>query len=165
MGHGDSGHRCSCPRVCCLFRVSSSDGPFRQEAVQPGAPTGVPQTDREIRSTPPARPDQIIAKLDLRNASTTRTVQPSGSTSNLQPIEIPRGLLTLTVQLPIGSEPGSYQVEIRRANQPTISPVEAQATIDNGIPKLLVSITRSAHRVNINSPGDSQILAGGITRL
>ena len=66
-------------------------GPVRQEAVQPGAPTGNAQTNESIRSAPPSQPDYVVATLDLRNASTTRTVQPSQSNSNVQPIEIPRG--------------------------------------------------------------------------
>jgi hypothetical protein len=82
--------------------------------------------------------------LDLRNASTTRTVQPSGPTSNLQPIEIPRGLLALTVQLPVGSEVGLYEVEIRKPNQPAIRAAKGQATIENGITKLPVNVDTSS---------------------
>jgi len=126
------------------FRV---DGPVRQEAVQPGAPTGVPQRDESIRSAPPSQP--VVAMLDLRNASTTRTVQPSGSSTNAQPIEIPRGLLALTVQLPVGSEAGPYEVEIRKPNQPAMRAAKAQATIENGITKLPINVDTSSIQ-----PGD-----------
>ena len=81
-----------------------------------------------------------MALLDLRNASTTRTVQPSGSTSNVQPIEIPRGRLALTVQLPVGSEAGSYEVEIRKPNQSATRTAKSQATIENGITKLPINM-------------------------
>jgi hypothetical protein len=124
-----------------FHRVGS---PLRQEAVQPRLPTQTPQVDEPNRGRPPSQPDYVAATLDLRNASVTRTVQSSGSTSNPMPIDIPRGMLALTVELPIGSEAGSYQVELRRANQPTISATEAQAKIDNGITKLVFNIdTRS----------------------
>ena len=106
--------------LVAYFAFLRVDSPVRQEAVQPGAPTETPQRDDSIRSAPPSQPDYEMAMLDLRNASPTRTVQPSGSTSNVQPIEIPRGLLALTVQLPVGSEAGSYEVEIRKPNQPAI---------------------------------------------
>jgi hypothetical protein len=124
-----------------FLRVGS---PFRQEAVQPRSPTGTPQIDQPNRSLPPSQPDQLAAILDLRNASVTRTVQPGGPTSSMPPIEIPRGLLTLTVQLPIGSEAGSYEVEIRRANLPVVLAATAQAQIENGITTLLVNIDTSS---------------------
>jgi hypothetical protein len=78
--------------------------------------------------------------LDLRNASITRTIQPSGAASNMRPIEIPHGFLALTVQLPIGSESGLYEVAILKANQPAIQSARAQADIDAGITKLIVKI-------------------------
>ena len=126
------------------FTFLRVDRPLRQEAVQPGGPTGAPQTDQPIRSAPPSQRDYVIAMLDLRNASTTRTVQPSGSPSNVQRVEIPRGLLALTVQLPVGSEAGPYEVEIRKPNQPATRAAKAQATIENGITRLPINVdTRS----------------------
>jgi hypothetical protein len=120
-----------------FLRVGS---PVRQEAVQPRSPVEIPQIEEPNRSLPPSQPGQVAAMLDLRNASVTRTVQPSRPTSNMTPIEIPRGLLALTIQLPIGSEAGSYEVEIRKANQPAIQTVPAQADIEGGITKLLLKI-------------------------
>jgi hypothetical protein len=118
-------------------RVGSS---VKQEAVQPLSPAETPQIDDPNRSLPPSQPSQVVAMLDLRNASVTRTVQPSGTTSNMRPIEIPRGLLALTVQLPIGSEAGLYEVEIRTANQPAVQSAREQADIDAGITKFLLKI-------------------------
>jgi hypothetical protein len=62
----------------------------------------------------------------------------------MQPIELPRGLLALTVQLPVGSEAGSYEVEIRKPNQPAMRAAKAQATIDNGITKLPTNVDTSS---------------------
>jgi hypothetical protein len=126
------------------FAFLRADGPTRQEAVQPGTPPGVPQTNEPVYNAPPTQPVYITTMLDLRNASTTRTVQPSGATSNMQPIAIPRGLLALTVQLPVGSEAGSYEVEIRKPNQPATRTAKAQATIENGITKLPINIDTSS---------------------
>src|SRR5437762_532613 len=73
-----------------------------------------------------------------------RTVQPSGSTSNIQPIQIPRGLIALTVQLPVGYEAGYYELEIRKPNQSATRTTKAQATIEHGITKLPINLdTRS----------------------
>jgi len=124
-----------------FLRVDSHVG---QEAVQPRSPVETPQIDDPNRSLPPSQPGQVAAMLDLRNASVTRTVQPSGSPPSLQPIEIPRGLLALTIQLPIGSESGLYEVEIRKPNQLAISTAKAPAMIENGITKLLINIDTSA---------------------
>jgi hypothetical protein len=49
-------------------------------------------------------------------------------------------MLTLTVQLPIGSEVGLYEVEIRRPNHSPIRTAKGQATIESGITKLLINI-------------------------
>ena len=124
-----------------FHRVGS---PLRQEAVQPRSPTRTPQVDQPNRSLPPSQPSQVAAMLDLRNASVTRTVQPSGATSNMPLIEIPRGLLALTVQLPIGSEAGSYEVQIRKPNQPATTTGKGQALIENGITKLPINVDTSS---------------------
>ena len=107
-----------------------------QPAPQPGNPV---QTGSSV-PTPPAQPKYEMASLDLRNVSAIRTVEPPESNSNVQPIEIPRGLLALTVQLPIGSDVGSYEVEIQKANQTAIRSAKGGATIENGITKLLVNL-------------------------
>jgi len=81
---------------------------------------------------------RIAALLDLRNASANRAVQAPGFEQN--PIEIPRGRLKLTINLPIGSEAGSYEVQIRKPNQPATFSVKGQARIEDGITKLLIEI-------------------------
>jgi hypothetical protein len=87
-----------------------------------------------------SQPKYEVALLDLRNASSTRAAQSPGSITGVQPLELPRGLLALTLQLPIGSEAGSYEVEIRKSNQPAIRNAKGQATIQNGITKLIVNL-------------------------
>ena len=111
------------------------DSPIRPKTAQTEQPGGAPAP-----TTPPPLPKYEIALLDLRYSSATRTVEPSVSSSNVKPIEIPRGLLALTVQLPVGSDAGSYEVEIRKSNLPPIRTVKGQATIESGITKLLVNV-------------------------
>jgi hypothetical protein len=132
------------------FSPLSVESPPGEETVQVGVPGGSdgvvpPENTPETEDATPAPPPQPIyetALLDLRNASAIRTVEPS--TSDEQPIEVPRGLLALTVQLPIGSDEGSYEVEIRRPGEPPVLTALGQATIQNGITTLSVDVdTRS----------------------
>jgi len=81
---------------------------------------------------------RIAAMLDLRNASASRTAQPLRS--NQPRIEIPHGLLALTVVLPIGSEAGTYDVEIRKPNQSSTPPAQGLAALENGVTVLHLSI-------------------------
>ena len=120
------------------------DNPVRQAVVRPGAPTETHQSADSIPKPQPSQTEYEMALLDLRNASATRTTKPSTSNSNVQPIEIPRGPLALTVQLPIGSDVGAYEVEIRKSNQPALRAAKGKATIENGITKLLVNLDTSS---------------------
>jgi hypothetical protein len=114
-----------------------------QKNVETGIATQIGDVAQRGGSVPPALSQQT-ALLDLRNASATRTVEPSISSSNVQPIEIPRGPLALTVQLPIGSDVGVYEVEIRKSNQPALQVAKGKATIENGITKLPVNLDTSS---------------------
>lgn len=87
---------------------------------------------------PTPESQQIAALLDLRNASATRSVQSPGSEQ--LPIEIPRGLLKLTINLPVGSEAGSYEVRIRKPNQSATLDGIGHARIKDGITELMVEI-------------------------
>ena len=112
------------------FGFRRADNPVRPQTAQTESPRDSSQP--------------ILALLDLRNASATRTVEPAGSNSSVPPIEIRRALLALTVQLPVGSEAGLYEVEVRNSNQQPIQTAKAAATIESGITKLLINVdTRS----------------------
>jgi len=110
-------------------------------AVQPG---NAAQTTAPAPIPPPPLPKYEIALLDLRNASVSRSVDRLEANSNVPPIEIHRGLLALTVQLPTGSDAGLYEVEIRDSNQQPIRMTKGEAKIENGITKLSIDVdTRS----------------------
>ena len=110
-------------------------------AVQPG---NARQTAPPEPTTPPPQPKYEIALLDLRNASATRTVEPVNPSPTIKPVEIPRALLALIVQLPVGSDAGLYEVQIRDSTQQPMRTAKGQATIENGITKLPINFdTRS----------------------
>jgi hypothetical protein len=129
------------------FRRVESQHQTSQTSVETGIANqigGVAQRGASVPPAPSPEPRYETALLDLRNASATRTVEPSISRSNVQPIEIPRGPLALTVQLPIGSDVGAYEVQIRKPNQPALRAAKGKATIENGITKLPVSLDTSS---------------------
>jgi hypothetical protein len=99
--------------------------------------------NHSIPASPQAQ--RIAAVLDLRNASASRTAQPPQP--NQPRIEIPRGLLTMTLVLPIGSDPGTYDVEIRKQNQSSTAAVQGLAAIENGVTILQLSIDTRTHEV------------------
>jgi hypothetical protein len=81
---------------------------------------------------------RIAALLDLRNASASRAAHSPGSEQ--PPIEIPRGRLALTINLPVGSEAGSYEVQIRQTEESASIPRSGSARIESGITKMLVEV-------------------------
>ncbi len=84
---------------------------------------------------------RVAAVVDLRNASSARAPQTKSSPAR---IEIPRGLVGLTVTLPTGSEPGRYAFGIRKRDQQFIVQGEGEATIERGTTELIIEIdTRS----------------------
>jgi hypothetical protein len=117
-----------------------------QPPIQSEPPARPPEAGQTQPSTPPTRapePRYETALLDLRNASATRTVE-SIRGSNISPAEIPRGLLALTVQLPVGSDSGAYDVQIRDSNQQPVRTAQGEAIIESGITRLPINLdTRS----------------------
>src|SRR2546427_3284837 len=113
---------------------------LRKSTVQSGEPTSAAGTASKI---PVPQPKYSTVLVDLRNASATRTIEPSPSTST-PPIEIPRGLLALTIEFPIGSAAGPYEMEIRKPNQPPLRVAKGEAKIEDGITKLIINIDTSS---------------------
>lgn len=117
----------------------------RPSDTQPTAHTGeaIPSPEPVAPAATP-KPQYETALLDLRNSSASRTVGRGGPDSNTKGVEIPRALLALTVQLPFGSDAGSYEVEIRESNEQAIQSINGEAAIENGITNLFLKIdTRS----------------------
>lgn len=71
------------------------------------------------------------AVLDLRGWSAVRSDEAAPGPGGKQ-LEIQRGLLTLTIYLPMGSQPGKYEIEILRSRGKSILNLDGTARIDNG---------------------------------
>jgi len=115
----------------------------REQTIQANNAQGSTDSADAIKTaaapTPP-QPKYEMAVLDLRDASVARSVEPAAPSSNAKPIEITRGLLTLLVQLPVGSDSGPYEVQIRDAKQQPIRNAKGEAVIENGITKSSINV-------------------------
>ena len=116
----------------------------REQTIQANNSQGPTEPADAIKTAPapprPPQPQYELAVLDLRNASVARSIEPAGPASNAKPIEITRGLLTLLTQLPVGSDSGPYEVQIRDAKQQPIRNAKGEAVIENGITKLSINV-------------------------
>lgn len=84
------------------------------------------------------------ASVDLRGYEALRGGEPGPS---LPPLVLPRGKLILTINLPVGSEPGHYDVELQQSRGQTIAQANGTANLVNGLTVLKIRIdTRRAHR-------------------
>jgi hypothetical protein len=84
----------------------------------------------------PSPRTQLRAELDLRPYAITR----GDPQRDLPPLVVPRGDLALTLLLPTGSEPGSYEVEIRDSTPATRVSARGNAELRNFITTLEVAV-------------------------
>lgn len=80
-----------------------------------------------------ARTESAIqnATLDLRGWSTVRSDQAAPNPSR-KSLELQRGLLALSIYLPMGSQPGKYEIEILRSQGKPLLKVAGTARIVDG---------------------------------
>ncbi|MDE3180576.1 MAG: hypothetical protein KGM47_13065 [Acidobacteriota bacterium] len=71
------------------------------------------------------------ATLDLRGWSAVRSDEAAPNPSG-KPLELHRGVLALTIYLPMGSQPGKYEIEIQRSQGKPLLRAEGTARIVNG---------------------------------
>ena len=128
------------------YRVGGTSRPQTSETQRPSGSSPAVQRENAAPAaaptpaTPSPQANYEIVLLDLRDASATRSIERLNSPSNRPPIEIQRGLLALTVQLPIGSEAGVYEVEIRGPDQQPLRTAKGEARIEKGITKFLINV-------------------------
>lgn len=85
--------------------------------------------------------DYRPALLDLRNASTTRGT--GGQTGNLKSHVLPGKRLDLAILLPIGSEPGRYDIQwLKDIDKPLLS-TSGNASVENGMTVLRLKLDLS----------------------
>jgi hypothetical protein len=83
------------------------------------------------------------AHLDLRGYEALRGGEPGPT---LPPLVLPRGKLVLTLNLPVGSEPGHYEVELQQPDGQTVARANSTAHLVNGLTVLKIRIdTRNLH--------------------
>ena len=93
------------------------------------------------RGTPPTAPSpsaSLQVTLDLRPYSVTRRAETPDSPP--PPLELPRGVVELTLLLPVGSEPGPYDVQELKAKSGTVNSEKGEAAIREFVTTLPVNI-------------------------
>ncbi len=101
----------------------------------------------------------IVATLDLRDSSSQRSADAS-PTAHPTPT-LPREKLDLTIDLPFGSEPGIYEIQLRQTGQSLIT-AEAAAELNRGTAELHVRVDFSkrapgVYALAIRQPGSSWV--------
>lgn len=92
-----------------------------------------------FQPTAPIDPTPEVAVLDLRGLSPVRGEAPGPGAAPSDALSLPRRVLDLTVQLPVGSAEGAYEVAIQQDDEPLIS-AAGEAIIENQITTLRVRI-------------------------
>ena len=80
----------------------------------------------------PPQPEVREVALDLRNRSYTRGETPPQVETEKNALRLPRERLRLKVYLPLGSEAGKYEVQIRKGSE-SILKLTGTAHVQNGI--------------------------------
>ena len=80
---------------------------------------------------------ELRAELDLRKYTVARTDQ---STPERPPVSLPRGRLTATILLPVGSEPGTYEVQILDSNLRSVASATGDAEIRDFVTTLRATL-------------------------
>jgi hypothetical protein len=91
----------------------------------------------------------VAETLDLKDGSPLRGVEPQPKTP--APRTLPRKKLNLMINLPFGSEPGKYEVQLRKAGEVLIT-VGGIAKIRDGLTELPARIDLSKY-----APGDYSV--------
>jgi hypothetical protein len=95
-----------------------------------GAITTYEISQRSAFRNPPAAGPYESASLDLKDRSVTRSIEKQAPKT--QPLILPAKRLDLSIFLPVGSEPGRYDVQLlKKIDEPLLS-VSGEATVQNG---------------------------------
>ena len=112
-----------------------------------GRPAAVPQQTSTA---------DLRAELDLRKYSVNRSEQPQSAPP---PLSLQRGRLNATILLPVGSEPGAYEVQVLDSELLSKATASGEATIDNHTTTLrttldLRSLPPGTYRLALRKQGD-----------
>ncbi|MGH9159776.1 MAG: hypothetical protein ACRD2X_07280 [Vicinamibacteraceae bacterium] len=87
-------------------------------------------------------PDAVLAEpsrvhVDLRKHTVSRSAQ---GDEEQPPVVLPRGLLNMTILLPVGAEPGAYEIRLVKGEPRSQASAKGRAEIRNGITTLQATI-------------------------
>ena len=107
-----------------------------------------------MEQSPPLVEQQV--RVDLRNYSVTRNEQQQ---RQLEPVPLARGRLRVTILLPVGSEPGHYDVQLLDSALRSQASATGQAEIKEFVTTLhtsidLHSMTPGAYQLALRHAGD-----------
>ena len=99
---------------------------------------------------------EVSARLDLRKYTVTRSEQKEAKP---EPILVPRGRLNLTLLLPVGSEPGEYDVQVLDSDLASRASTSGRAEIRDFITTLhasldVASLAPGAYQLAVRRHGD-----------
>jgi hypothetical protein len=106
----------------------------------------------------------VQAQLDLRPYALMRSETPG----DRAPLPLPRGRLTLTMILPVGFEPGAYEVQLLDSELASRASATGTATTENFVTTLqttmdLSSVSRGAYQLAVRRTGqDWQLFPGEV---
>lgn len=104
-----------------------------------------------------ANPTPVQAELDLRRFSVLRSEQ---TTADAAAVQLPAKLVDVTLLLPVGSEPGSYDVQMLDGNLRSKSEATGTAVITDFVTTLnvrlnLLGLAPGAYQLAVRRQGDS----------
>jgi hypothetical protein len=121
--------------------------------LRPGERSG-PRTPSDVSGGVPAAAQPLL--VDLRNYSVSRTDQ---QTPKLEPVQLGRGSMDVTILLPVGSEPGRYDVQLLDSTSRVRVSATGQAEIKNFVTTLratmdLRSVSPGVYKLALRHEGD-----------
>lgn len=99
--------------------------------------TRAPWSPSESPATRPPQVTELRTEVDLRRYAVLRGEQ---STDPRDPVELPNGVLDLTLLLPVGSEPGDYDVQLLDADMRSQAAARGKAEIRDFVTRLQTTI-------------------------
>jgi hypothetical protein len=115
---------------------------------------------RGTAALPTERPAPLQVTLDLRPDSVTRR---STAGNFPPPIELPRGVVELTLLLPVGAEPGLYDVHVQDGTRRSLAFAQGEGIVRNVVTTLqatldLSGVTSGSYRLAVLTPADDWLV-------
>lgn len=118
---------------------------------------GRQQAPREVASAGREGTPAVIAEIDLRPFGASRNDQ---GTTNVTPVSLPASRVEVTLLLPVGSEPGAYDVQLLDGDLKSFASSRGDGEIENYITTLraaldLRSVPGGTYSLAIRRQGES----------